>query len=95
MVCNQELPYHSCFSNFFRYAIRRVQVNQDGLKLNGVHQLLVNAGDVIILDGSIHAIKKNTILLVGSKEIELEVNADKTEYMVISQDQNAGQSHNL
>ena len=65
------------------------------MKLNGVHRLLVNSDDVTILDGSIHAIKKNTILLVGSKEIGLEVNADKTEYMVISQDQNAGRNHNI
>jgi hypothetical protein len=30
-----------------------------------------------------------------SKEIGLEVNADKTKNMVMSQDQNAGQSHNV
>ena len=29
-----------------QYAIRRVQVNQDGLKLNGTHQLLEHADDV-------------------------------------------------
>jgi len=40
--------------------IRRVQVNQHGLKLNGKHQLLVYVDDVNILRGSIHTIKENT-----------------------------------
>ena len=40
------------------YAIRRVQVNQDGLKLNGTHQLLAYADDVNILVGSIHTLRK-------------------------------------
>jgi len=39
-------------------------VNQDGLKLNGTHQLLVYADDVHILGGSIHTIKKNAEALV-------------------------------
>ena len=42
------------------YAFRRVQVNQDGLKLNGIHQLLAYADDVNILGGSIHTVKKHT-----------------------------------
>jgi hypothetical protein len=42
------------------YAIRRVQVNQDGLKLNGTHQLVVDPYDVIILGKSVHTIKKYT-----------------------------------
>jgi hypothetical protein len=46
------------FSVAVEYAIRRVQVNQGGLKLNDTHQLLVYADDVNILDGSVHAIKK-------------------------------------
>jgi len=54
------------------YAIRRVQVNQDGLKLNGTHQLLVYADDVNILGGSVHTVKENTeALIVASKEIGL------------------------
>jgi hypothetical protein len=55
------------------YVIRRVQANQEGLKLNGTHQLLVYADDVNILGRSVHAIKKNTeALVVTSKEIGLE-----------------------
>jgi len=52
------------FSCVLEYAIRRVQVNQDGLKLNGTHQLLVCAVDVNILGGSAHAVKKNAEALV-------------------------------
>jgi len=43
------------------------------------------------LGRNIHTITKNTeALVVASKETELKVNADKTKYMVMSQDQNAG-----
>jgi len=58
------------------YAIRKVQVNQVGSKLNGTHQLLVYTDDVNIVGGSVHNIKKNTdALVVASKEIGLEVKA--------------------
>jgi len=50
------------------YAIRRVQLNQDGLKLNGTHQVLVYADDVNIWGGSVHALKeKAKAFLVASK----------------------------
>ena len=78
------------------YTVRRVQVNQDGLKLNGAHQLLVYADNVTIWEGSVHTIKeKAEALIVASKEIGLEVNADKTKYMVMPRDQNSGRSHNM
>jgi len=53
--------------------------------------------DVNILGGSIqHTIKKNTeALVVASKQNELEVNADKSMYMVTSQGQNTGRRHNI
>ena len=79
-------------SNFtLEYAIRKVQVNQDGLKLNGTHQLLAYADDVNILGGTIHTLRENAEALVAAtREIGLEVSADKTKYMVMSRDQNAG-----
>ena len=75
------------FNFAVEYAIRRVQVNQDGLKLNGTNQLVVNADDVNILGGSIHTLKKSTeTLLVSNKETGLDVNVDETNYVVVSRD---------
>jgi hypothetical protein len=66
------------------------------LKLNGTHQFLVYADDVNILGGSVHSIKKNAEdLIIASKEIGLEVNAEKTKYMVMSLNQNARHNHNI
>jgi hypothetical protein len=54
----------------------------------------MHADDINILGGSIHTIKKNAeALVVATKEIGLEVNADKTKYMIMSRDRNAGRSH--
>ena len=49
------------------------------------------ADDVNILGGRIHTLKENAeALLAATREIGLEVNADKTMYMVMSRDKNAG-----
>ena len=78
------------FNFALEYAIRTVQVNQDGLKLNGTHQLLAYA-DVNILGGSVDTVKKNVEALVAAtKEIGIEVNTHKSKYMPGSRDQNAG-----
>jgi hypothetical protein len=42
------------------YAIRRVQENQEGLKLNGTHQLSAGANYINIVAENTDTIKKNT-----------------------------------
>jgi hypothetical protein len=55
------------------------------LKLNGTHQLLVYADFVNMLGRSVHTVKDNAVaLVVPSNENGVEVNADKTTYMVVS-----------
>ena len=66
------------------------------MKLNGTHQLQVYEDDGNKMERSVRTIKKNAeALVVASNEIGLEVNADKTKYMIISGDKNAGRSHNV
>ena len=73
------------FNFALQYAIGRVQVIQECQKLNGTPQFLVYDNDVNILGGSIQTTKENKeALVVASKEIGLEVNGDKTKYMVMS-----------
>jgi hypothetical protein len=63
---------------------------------NGTHQLLVYADGVSALCGSIHNVRKNTAAsVIASKEIGLEVNAEKTKYIVMTRDQNPGQNINI
>jgi len=55
------------------------------LKLSGKYHLLVYADDINILGGSVRSMEINMdTLVVVNKEIGLEVNADKTKYMVMS-----------
>ena len=66
------------------------------MKLNGTHQLLAYADDVNILGGSIYTLKENAEALVAAtREIGLEVSADKTKYMVMSGDQNVGRIYSV
>jgi len=84
------------FNFVLEYVIRRVRVKQEGLKLNGIHQVLVYADDVNILGRSIRTTNEYTSALrFANKETGLEVNADKSKYMVTSRVQNSRRSHNI
>jgi hypothetical protein len=54
---------------------------------------MVYADDMNLLGNNTETIKKNVETFVDtSKEVGLEVNVEKTKYMLVSRDQNAGQN---
>jgi hypothetical protein len=72
------------FKLALEYAIRKVQENQVGLKLNGTHRLLAYADDVNLLGDNIDTIKKNAETVIdASKEVGLEINIDNIKYMLL------------
>jgi hypothetical protein len=84
------------FNFALEYAIRKVQDNQVEPKLNWTHQRLAYADDVNLLGDDIDTIYKNTETLIdASKKVGLEVNVEKTKYMLASRDQNAGQNRDI
>jgi hypothetical protein len=68
----------------------------DGLIFIGTHQLLAYADDVNIVELNIDTIQKNKKApLDASTEVGLEVNPEKTKYMLVSRCQKAGQRQSI
>ena len=64
--------------------------------MNGKYQLLVYADDVNMLGKNLQIIRKNTEFFIkASKDIGLQVNSDKTKYMITSRQQNIVQNQNI
>jgi hypothetical protein len=78
------LPF---FNSPSENSVRRVQANQEGLKL------MAHISFWFMLMMLIYRV--NTYILVTSKEIGLEGNAEEGNYIFISHKQNAGQYHNI
>jgi hypothetical protein len=57
---------------------------------------VVYADDVNLLNDNIDIIKKDTQTSIDtSREVGLEINTEKTKYMLLSRHQNAGQDHDI
>jgi hypothetical protein len=70
------------FSFALEYTVREVHENQVDLKLNGTHHLLVYT-EVVLLRVNVNTVQKNTeALIAASKEVGLDINTDKTNYIV-------------
>ncbi|KAJ4432167.1 hypothetical protein ANN_20783 [Periplaneta americana] len=67
-----------------------------GFAIKRLHQLLVYADDVNMLGENPQTIRENTeIFLEASKDTGLEVNPEKTKYMIMSRDQNIVRNGNI
>jgi hypothetical protein len=77
------------------YAFRRVKEHQEGLKLNGTHQLLAYDDVVNIVRENVETVKKIEALLDSSKEVGLEVNPENTKCMLMSHSQKIGEKHSI
>jgi hypothetical protein len=74
------------FNFDLEYAIRKVQENEVSLELNGTCQLFVYADYVNLLGNNV---------IEASRDIGLEINAEKTKYIIMSCHPNSGQNQNI
>jgi hypothetical protein len=86
--------FYCCFITIVVLYIRSEHLNAYlPIKTNGTHQLLVYADDANLLGDNIDTVKKSTQTLIdASKEVGLEVNAEKIKYLLLPRQHNARQN---
>jgi hypothetical protein len=90
----QEDPLSPLLLLCLEYDIRRVQENQEWLKLNGTHQNLVSTDYVRIVVENIDTLKRNTEAILGaSRKVDLEENPEKTKCILMLCSQKIGHKH--
>jgi hypothetical protein len=98
-VIKRTYTYQKFLNQRKRNALGRNRVSPAISNISGAisKRALVKLGDdVNILDENMNSIKKHAEAVFGaSRDVGLEVNAEKTKYMVMSCHQNVGQNHNL
>jgi len=78
------------FNFSLEHAIRKVKENKEGVEFNGTRTLLSCAEDGNMLGENINILKRNKVaLLEAGREVCLEVEPEKTRYMVMSRQQTA------
>jgi hypothetical protein len=77
-----------------KYGIREVQDNQVALELNGTYELFLYANDINLLGYSVSNIKENKETLLEA-DVGLEINTEKTKYMIMSRHLNSEENQNI
>jgi hypothetical protein len=84
------------FNFALAYRVRNVKENEVDLELNGTYEILFYADDSNLLGDSVNTIKENSeTLSKASRDIGLEINAEKKKYMIVSLHPNLGQNQNV
>jgi hypothetical protein len=85
-------PVHVCQSQFLKIFLILSSPICLGLSTN--HQISITAQQILLKQEVVHFAVRNASV-IASKEISLEVNAEKTRYVVMSWDQNIGHNRSI
>jgi sorting nexin-29 len=80
------------FNIVLEYVISRLTITQKGTIFNRMIQCFAYADDIVLLGRSVNYLKETLEeLKQGAKEVELEINQDKTKYMIMTRNKDKWQ----